>query len=174
MESFFDFIFGNLFFVIIIIAAIFNFFNKSKQEEAQERSKEQAGPERESTRRPTLRERMEEALLDLEDEWKSTQETEPVEDKQATKMPSVEEQRQAQYERLRNQYQTATVDEDDYAAETRTMKTKEQEKELEKIKTTAHRKMTKKTLVDGVIMAEILGPPRALKPYESVIQERRR
>ncbi|MFD1038521.1 hypothetical protein ACFQ3N_08965 [Virgibacillus byunsanensis] len=33
--------------------------------------------------------------------------------------------------------------------------------------------LTKKGLVNGIIMAEVLGPPRAKKPYRSVISERR-
>ncbi|GGA68667.1 hypothetical protein [Ornithinibacillus halotolerans] len=34
--------------------------------------------------------------------------------------------------------------------------------------------LTYKGLVQGVIMSEVLGPPRARKPYRSVIQERKR
>lgn len=34
--------------------------------------------------------------------------------------------------------------------------------------------LTRDGLVDSIIMAEVLGPPRATKPYRSVIQERKR
>lgn len=35
-------------------------------------------------------------------------------------------------------------------------------------------KLTKESLAESVVMAEVLGPPRAVKPYRSVITERKK
>ncbi|WP_099158546.1 hypothetical protein [Virgibacillus ndiopensis] len=43
-----------------------------------------------------------------------------------------------------------------------------------KMKKQVKRNLTGKGLVDGIIMAEVLGPPRAVKPYKSVIENRRK
>jgi len=52
----------------------------------------------------------------------------------------------------------------------------EQEKQKEFLKTNMQKRvrnnLNQKGLVDGIIMSEVLGPPRSRKPYQSVITKR--
>ncbi|HIV73639.1 MAG TPA: hypothetical protein H9895_00990 [Candidatus Pseudogracilibacillus intestinigallinarum] len=195
MDSFFDFIFGNLFFVIIIVAAIINFFNSAKKEEEKKRRQQQQRQQRRTNQPEQTRQQQEQkerkmpTFSDLQDQLKEQldQFLEPEEKKTPSKkekqstigvdhatetLESIEEQRQKQYERLRSQYQSQSNEEDvkeDLSALLKPKKAAKQD-----VSIAIEKKLTREGIVEGIIMAEVLGPPRALKPYDTNPMNRRR
>ncbi|MEJ8776560.1 hypothetical protein [Pseudogracilibacillus sp. ICA-222130] len=194
MDSFFEFIFGNLFFVIIIVAAIINFFNSAKKEEEKKRRQQQQRQQRrtnqsEQSRQKEQKERKMPTFSELQDQLKEQfdQFIEPEEKKapqekerQSTvradyateTLDSIEDQRQKKYERLRAQYQSQSSKEDikeDLSTLLGSKKAATQD-----VSIAIEKKLTREGIVEGIIMAEVLGPPRALKPYDTNPMNRRR
>ncbi|MBP1947577.1 hypothetical protein [Virgibacillus litoralis] len=95
---------------------------------------------------------------------------------------SIEEQQQEQRERLADRMNTDTqkaLDERKHdAIITDNSDNKESDRELsaeqKRFKRRIKNNLNQKGLVNGVIMAEVLGSPRATKPYQSVVKQRRK
>ncbi len=172
MESFFDFIFGNIFIVIIIVGAIINFLSKGKQEE----KKQNSAPDRPQPTVPDLKESKpyEKARETLHEARKK------IERKAEIPTRSIEEHVQEQYDRLRNQYQSSREIETDSLHSTslplrqeNQMEVQRTEEEHPSVQVNLDKKLTSKGLIESVIMAEVLGSPRALNPYQNIITKRR-
>ncbi|MEI3613346.1 hypothetical protein [Pseudogracilibacillus sp. SO30301A] len=171
MESFFDFIAEYFFLVIIIVAVIINFLSKGRREE----NKQEQTPKKTQRRRPTMadmRETYEQAKEMVFDTKKE------IENSTQTVEKSIEQQRHEQYERLRNRYKPTTLtDSKDHnekiysGSESRPLNVERQESEA--INVNLDKKLTSKGLIESVIMAEVLGPPRALRPYQNIITKRK-
>src|SRR5699024_5047064 len=106
---------------------------------------------------------------------------EPVRRQSHHSAPSVGEQRAEQMKQLVGRMQTGTSKtpedvqpkelEGNTATAKRSKPVKSQRPDVFKKKFKS--KLTRDGLVDSIIMAEVLGPTRATKPYRSVIQQRK-
>ncbi|MBT2214503.1 hypothetical protein F3157_00290 [Virgibacillus dakarensis] len=89
----------------------------------------------------------------------------------------IEEQRDNQIEQLAEQINTSTREMQKKLSHDAIIgNTLRQPKNIDyqkaAMKKQVRKNLTRKGLVDGIIMAEVLGPPRSRKPYRSVISER--
>lgn len=182
MESLIELILDNPFLLFIIIAGVVSFFSRltstTNPEESQENS------ERETTRHSPVRDvmkRMQEMaeLLDPEMEKKKHQQEveakkKAKESKEKVERYSFEQQREEQYKRLKEQFQTnsSTDDTDETIAKDSPI-FKETESEIldgtrqTQVKVNLKSKLEAGGIIESVIMSEILGPPRARKRYNS-------
>lgn len=95
---------------------------------------------------------------------------------------SIEEQQQEQRDRLADRMNTATqqaIDERKHDAilnenDNDNQSDKELSVEQKRFKRRIKNNLNQKGLVNSVIMAEVLGSPRAKKPYQSIVQQRRK
>lgn len=163
MESFFEFIFGNIVLVVIIIGALINFLNKGKEDDAEEEAPKKPVPPPQVKRESVPPPRAE----------RSVQEGYPQET-----LADYQEQQQAQYERLKAQYHAASLEKDTPKEVQERLKKQANPILNNEINDGIHigleQKLTPKGLMESVIMAEVLGPPRAVNPYENIIMKRKR
>lgn len=181
--NFVEFIFDNFFIVIVIAFGLINLISRSAKsgqekqqtQQTQTRTKDTDVQEQQtsSNSRPqgNVFERMVESVETRFDEM-----TSQSEQKQPSK--TVADQQKKQYEQLKKELQPQ------YASYSNGDNQKGLKNSIKSTETTGHtheigdidinRLTTRKGLVQGMIMSEVLGPPRALKPYKSVINERKR
>lgn len=169
MGQIIEFIMSNLFMIIIIISAILGFFNnQNKENDKKQHEQPKRKPVKPSS--PPKREAKQEPI------GKNVR-PEPV------SIETVEEQQQKQMEKLAKALNTSTKQAIDEVSElpgdlTMMMlnekKGKSLVKERSELKNRVQKDLKGKQLMNGIIMAEVLGPPRAIKPYRSVVEERRR
>ena len=185
MDSFFDLIFNNFFIVIIIIFAIVNLFSKSKKasEEAQQDNSQDTG--REPHKKRSIQDLIEEKVEEAKESYQQMQDTVAPESKEKPKPRpkseatiSIEEQRQEQYEQLKRRLQPSHQqkgEEDVYnrLAQKQQVGAKPQSTDLAVSEHLGER-LTREGLAESIVMAEVLGPPRALNPYQNVAMRRRR
>jgi len=197
--NFLDFIFDNLFIVIIIVVGLFNFLSsmgKKKQNENSSQKQTQHQNNKPSTPRPIERrmesasERMEERIENVgrKMEEKLEEYSQRLEPKSDTKQQTIAEQQKAQYERLKRNVKKVMS-----GHEHKRYNTEEHKANLKDAPPVEHApsiqkrnkpkeinglhledKLTPRGLIDSVIMAEVLGPPRAHDPYQSVASKRKR
>lgn len=173
MSSMIDFIFSNLFIVIIIVAGLINLFSSNKKEQRKEERRRQLLEER--RKRQQEQQQMAEKNEDIDDtpvyvpqqsiEEHMEQETESIE-----MTGDFEQQRQAQFERLREQIQASSMfgeDEEEIKESTPRVETPTVTGVKKQAPVTGIMKepLNRKRLMESVIMAEVLGPPRAYKKH---------
>lgn len=163
MESFFDFIFGNIFIVVIIIAGIINFLNRGKQAEKEEQRKQQ-------TPRPAPKQRQNRDRRPVRAERPVQQARQTIKTVEEKVTNTFEDQRQAQYDRLRSQYQTSG--DNSHSVGIDKSKLQPIEEKVSKVNVSLDKKLTPEGLIESVIMAEVLGPPRAHNPYQNLVVKR--
>lgn len=176
MEAILEAIFGNFMIVLIIIGGIVGFLkdksNKGKQQQEQQSEKSYRAP------RPTS---------PPSDRGYQPSRNMPVESTQRQQRPSVtnsvsiEERQAEQLKQLAGRMVTdtkQTLEELPHKANigssVKRSKPTVNSGRHQDFKKQIKGNLTRNGLVDSVVMAEVLGPPRATKPYRSVIQERRR
>lgn len=161
VESFLDLIFSNLFLIIIVLSSIFGMLNKNKEE----KEKNPSRPKPVQTPSRPIN--------------KSERPSRPIERSKPVAMKSVEEQQHEQMERLRERFK---IDESDNFNETdlserKTNLTAITKKNVGSSKSKLNKelelKYNQKSVIQGIMMSEILGAPRSRKPYRSVIEERK-
>ena len=162
-------IFGNIFIIIAIVAGIIGFFNNGSENKGEQQSPNQPRP----TSTPSGR-------TNMPSQRTSTTSTNSQQSRVDTS--SVEEKHQSQLDQLADRYATTTRSAksipDNLQRNSSLREGKEKKEELlstkqKKFKKRFDRNLTKQGVANGVIMAEILGPPRAKKPYRSVTSERK-
>lgn len=164
METFFDFIFDNLFIVILIVSGLIGLFNKSKQEQEEEK-------------RPAQRPKTPEMPKRQPEQPMNRRTTQTDTGKQTVKQSyqlsenSYEQARQQQYEELKSRYQAAVDNEKISDISSRINSKKETEDNIQ-VDMDLKKKITQKGLMESVVMAEVLGPPRARKPYHNILNRR--
>lgn len=172
MESFFELIAGNFFFVIIIVVAIINLFSKAKKATETTQNEDTKDPRQQ---KPTLQERIEEKVEQARESYQQVKDTIETETKERTK--SVDEQRKEQYDQLRRRIQSDQHNSvGEHRVDVKTPKKQdESQPETEAISFEKHleKNLTKQGLAESIVMAEVLGPPRALNPYQNVAVRRR-
>jgi membrane-associated HD superfamily phosphohydrolase len=174
MEALLELIFGNFFIVLLIIVGILGFLRdnaaKQKEEERKRRSRPtkpvpQASRNPQSSRddsRNTVRDTLEKA-------------------RETISSVSVEEQQKEQMEKLADRFNTRANEklgeiQDDISkgkSVLQEVSKADLSKEQEQIKRGVSQSLRGKGLINGIIMAEVLGPARARKPYRSVVADRR-
>ncbi|PAV29026.1 hypothetical protein CIL05_13685 [Virgibacillus profundi] len=159
---------SNFFIVIIIIAGIIGFFrdNSAKQKEKQQRKPNNVPR---PTATPSGGNKPRQRVYNDNQTDKKVYTT------------SIEEQQNAQMEQLANRYKTSAnramnkLPHDAIIGDTLREPDKgELSQSQESLKRQIGSNLNKKGLVNGIIMSEVLGPPRASKPYRSVIGQRRK
>ena len=160
MDTIINFILDNLFFVIIVLFGLINLFGRSQSEQSEERQKRERRPvptQRQNVPQQKVERRVEQQPLPVDRQ--ETFENTTIETK------SIEEQRQEQYERLRRQFQTDHSEADLQSVENfrSTVQTPEvqQTTQKENVPLILEKRLTQKGLIESVIMAEVLGPPKA-------------
>lgn len=155
-------------FTLLIIAGVISLFNRlltgGQQQEEQETSPSRAttGPQNTST---------------TEQSYQYGQENRDIDDEAVT----FEEQRERQMEQLAGRMNTSLdVEEElenipEYKNVINSPIQKEpalHSEEKIKMRRRIHGKLTKDGLVDSIIMAEVLGRPRALAPYKNILSKK--
>ncbi len=175
IENLIDFVFNNLFIVIIVIAIVSNLVSGSKktrnQNEQREADYSSSTGEAETKEPETLESKIERNLKKFENIFepekvyeKRVPESKPVE----KAMTSIEEQRKKQRDALANRFQTTTdTDVSKGKVSLDLTPVMGQNKKTSISKKNLKKRMTKKGLQESIIMAEVLGKPRALKPYNT-------
>ena len=184
MEGLIEFIFANLFLVIIIVTGLLSFFknmlaNQNKQGSPQ-KDKEEGSPLKD------VMKRLEDMVETFENPEQTTtrrtvSKTEtnnnfdsPIEETSATFQDQYEEQ----YERLQQQYQSirnSNVLERLEQNELRNpitdsfMQTEVNRNENAELNVNLTAKLNKTGLIESIVMAEVLGPPRARRQHHRMI-----
>jgi len=187
LEGLFELFASNPFFLLIIIFVIARFlFAGSKQTNQKQNQQEQQG------KKPTLRSLLEEALNEGNVE-KSKQVVEekkqPARDmtrqtisdvrKSADQeVKSIEQAHEEQLERFKSMYQP-TYEKDDFKQTNQTADKMASQlannvSSAEYYHTDLDLQITQKKLMESIVMAEVLGPPRALNRYENIAMRRRK
>lgn len=170
MKQIFDAIFGNIFFLIAIIAGLFSFFKNRNKEQEQKQQKQQQRAPRQTT--PVKRDPF-------------TGEKPVYEAKRASKPMSVptvsiEEIRSERLEAFASQLQENAAEKINQSQTeiNRSSIMRDKKKVYQSTESSLRQKVSKSLTPDGlitsIITAEILGKPRGLKPYRSIIDERKR
>lgn len=182
MEGIIDFILSNLFILIIIVGGLLNLFSSSKKEERKQERRRKILEERKRMQRemkehrPLESQQTNSPVVEIEEEPY----TESEHDKSKRADESVftgdfEQQRQAQYERLREQIQASAMYDEDDEKEVRTKKNskkiaprRSQERAHSYL---LHEQLDRQRLIDSIIMKEVLGPPRAYKKHHPYFRD---
>ncbi|MFC3039098.1 hypothetical protein ACFOGI_02390 [Virgibacillus xinjiangensis] len=159
MGNLIEFIFSNFFIVIMMIAGLMGFFRNSKQEEQHpERPIPRPAPASPPQQTQSGRQRKEETIVSSE---------------------SIKEQQNKQIDRLAKHLHTAKTTGDTDSRLTDTLESPLREpgkgltKQQEETRSSIKRNLNRKGLVNGIVMSEVLGPPRAKRPYRSVLSQRK-
>lgn len=165
MDEIFDFIFGNLFIVIIIIGAIIKLFgSKSKQEDATQKEP----PARVSNTSASQQRRPEQPVRE-----RVTRSEQVSEQREHL---TIEQHRAKQLEQLQRHHQSSRQEDRPHTGMhvEPTVSIVSKETTEDDVTIDLKDKLTHQGLIDSVIMAEVLGSPRALKPYQNISRARRR
>lgn len=187
MEELFELIFSNPLFIILIVGGLISLLkggadNKNKQQTEQQRPRQPQTV----TRSPNQQQ-----AKAKQQSSQAKPQSQPKE--RVVRSTSIELQRQKQLDQLTNRFGVDTEDDEHSASKAeehsklkvRQRKLAEQRRKAEtaalhgtetqrRLKRRFQKKLTRDGLIDSVIMSEVLGSPRARKPYESVVKQRRR
>lgn len=164
MEGFWGFISSNIVFVVIIVAALLNFLNRGrKTEEEQERQRPVNPTANQNNRSDQRKAQVEQPVKRVKQTIKTVQES---------VSKSMEEQRQEQYDRLKRQYESSSQY-DEPKRDVKERKLQPEQEEVVQVNIKLEDKLSSKGLIESVIMAEVLGPPRALNPYQNIVMKRK-
>lgn len=169
-----DFIAENFFIVVIIIGAILSLLkNKSSTSDNENESTE--NPYSAGSTRNTYQSRSQGVNDDLTPSSASNSAATPG-------IGSVEEQQEQQMKQLEKRMGTRSMISDDEGYKSRDVGIGSSESKSEsnkpyqqqQFKKELKGRLNQKGLIDSIVMAEVLGPPRAKKPYSSILTEKNR
>lgn len=174
METIIDLIYDNLFFVIILLIGLINLLGGSKSDKKQNRERpqrRQVSPAERKTQPATRK---------IEQKSRMTRAEQLEAEKKELETKSIEQQRQEQFERLKQQFQSSyTLDEMEQINiesqnENQLSKSDSspRQKELESVELKLENRFTREGLIESVIMAEVLGPPKARKKLQRKYMKR--
>ncbi|HZW68531.1 MAG TPA: hypothetical protein VFF20_07975 [Pseudogracilibacillus sp.] len=192
MDELINLIFENPFLLFIIIAGLVSFFNRMKASSRDRNGREQPSAEREADTKPKqspvreMMKRLEEMAESLDpDSPKQEQsaEAKTVEEKPKStpRMSTFEQQREEQYKQLQKQYQSAQSEkpsehiknmDSPIFNDAQMMKGSIEANEISSTNINIKSRLNKSGLIESVVMAEVLGPPRARKQYSNRYLER--
>lgn len=180
MEALFEFLFANIFLVIIIVSGLISLMNNSRKNQ-QKQATETKSDQDQNTKK-TKQSPIGEAMEQFEEMFESFAQSE-VETKEKSNEidnessetidPSFSDLRNEQYERLRAQIQTDPKEDmesvEQYASTLSTARGQKRTNDGRRTSTSSFSKrllnerLTREGLIDSVIMAEVIGPPKARK-----------
>lgn len=172
MEDFIDFVLSNIFILVIIVGGLINLLSGRKKEERKAERRRQLLEER--RRRQREQQKDEQKRPDIEDTPTYVSEhsfEQPIEQQveNVEMTGDFEQQRQAQYERLREQIQASSMfdadDEEMIKTRTNEYTSTDTGKQRSSQLHLLNESLNRKRLMESVIMAEVLGPPRAYKKH---------
>lgn len=178
MEAIIDFIFSNFIIVLIIIGGITKLLGGDGKEQQTNRQGRPIEKRQQTTPSPRNTNRS-----------RSQQPTRSKTSSPLGETISIGEEQQKQLEQLAGQMRTEAVQSfDDLSKEvasddkimssavtrnkTDNIAKKDRNKNKKEVKRQMKKKLSRQGVTESIIMAEVLGPPRARKPYKSVIAER--
>ncbi|GGP12660.1 hypothetical protein [Oceanobacillus neutriphilus] len=177
-----DWIFDNLFLVIIIISGLITFLGDSKRRQEEQKKKQSTPPQNQTQTRQRQQRSPQEMRTRQQTQRKREQ---PRAERQVYRegarpdisAGSIEEQQKKQMERLANRYQTSSQDLENAEQKFKDLMVNRNVEEVNPGKREMKRRISGnldgKGLVNGIIMAEVLGSPRAKQPYRSIVQKRK-
>lgn len=175
MDQLIDIIFDNPFFIIIIIGGLISLFKgKAKQEEQQEQRQQQQ-PQQQSQQARRMPERPKPTIAKQTNDHRRTH----SEKQEAISNLSIEEHRAEQMKRFSDSLATnqhsGMTDRPKIADATREEEVQRLTSKYndQKFKRQFENSLTNKGLINSVVMAEVLGSPRARRSYQTVITKRR-
>jgi len=164
------------FFTLIIIIIIINIFNRLLEGSQKQEKQQQGDPLEEIRRRRAEQAKKYEEENEYEysvfdDSNSSEVNSDPIKNPKA-----IEEQHQKQLEKLAGRMNASFNPEEDIDVDMSKaikdmpkLSTDKLDVKKEKMQERMRKKLDRDGLVDSVIMAEVLGRPRALNPYENVL-----
>lgn len=171
------------FFTLILIIIIINVFNrllegsqKQTNQESSDRVNERLEHIRQERQREVKENSFEPNIFEQFDDFFKEKQTIDLEEES-----SIEDQRQKQLEKLAHRMDASLDPEEDEQYSSANLGTKKKEHKLvsdssivkqEKMKKRIRNKLNREGLIDSVIMAEVLGKPRSLKPYENIFMRK--
>lgn len=181
IESIIDFVLNNLFIVIIVIAIVSNLVSSSKKTKRKNEQRESQGSSssgNSQTREPEpLESKIERNLKKFENVFEQEkdvfEENVSKSNKPAEKeMTAIEEHRNKQREALADRYRTNTETSRKDELQQKESKNEPAVISHHNIKSTISKKglktrISKNGLQESIVMAEVLGKPRSLKPYST-------
>jgi len=188
MEEIINFIFSNFIIVLIIIGGLAKLLGGDNKEQQEKHTKRTPSPIETKQQTTTSREYTAEKYKQRPINDNATP-NQVGEDSSIGEAISIGEQQQKQLEQLAGKMKTEAIQDFDNLSnqadnEHRIMTTSLSKglnekasvnfnnKPKKEVKKQMQNRLSRKGLIESVIMAEILGPPRARKPYKSVITER--
>lgn len=182
MESFFEFISEYFFLVILIVTGLIGYFNKQKGQDSSEHDESSDSTGQKQAKKSTLDETMKRVKDIVEKIETSLEEPKPVKkttyqtertrnekdnvEQLKEHIPSYMEERHQQYEVLKNQYESSSYRDYDFSDVSFLEENQKSVGNQIDVEVSLDKKLSTKGLIESVIMAEVLGPPRAKKPYE--------
>lgn len=187
MEGLIEFIFANLFLVIIIVTGLLSFFKNMLANQ-----NKQGSPNQESERGSPLREamkRVEEMVesIDVPEQTTpkrterkvetTTHQSIPIEETVSSFEEQIERQYEEQYSRLQEQYQSISeiTEEVNYYNEKASSLIEDHDPKNKKIynepdiNINLKSRLNRGGLIESIVMAEVLGPPRARRGHHRII-----
>lgn len=177
MGEFFQLIMDNIFIIILVLSGIIGFFSSNKEEKKkQEQRTEQQRPQQAEPRpTPTPSGPREPKRQEVYRTELKPSKTNVI----TTASASFENEQKSQMEKMQSRYgasSSSTIDEDiahqglKFREALKPLEDLSEEKDI--LKKDIKHSLRNKGLINGIIMAEVLGKPRSLKRYESVSLER--
>lgn len=174
MGQFIEFIFDNMFIVILVISGLIGVLSNNKEQQKKEQQKKTQQQRSEADKpKPTSR-----PSGPIEQKRRPTYEPRTQsQDKEVVSTASIADERQVQMEKLKEKFGGVTsedlskVDISKYGLQI-DQPFKELTEEQKVLQKDIRSGLNNRGLINGIIMAEVLGKPRSLKPYESVTIER--
>lgn len=161
-----DWIFENLFLVFVIISGIIAVLGDGKKKN-QEEQKRKTPPQKQSNSAPRTTQRQPRAERKVYTE----------QERPTMSAGNIQEQQQEQMKRIANKYSAQVqnvedLDKKDTSTVLPANKDDNQGISQQEMKRRVTSNLSAEGLVNGVIMSEVLGSPRAKKPYRSVVRDR--
>lgn len=161
-----DWIFENLFLVLVIISGIIAVLGDGKKKN-QEEQKRKTPPQKQSNSAPRTTQRQPRAERKVYTE----------QERPTMSAGNIQEQQQEQMKRIANKYSAQVqnvedLDKKDTSTVLPANKDDNQGISQQEMKRRVTSNLSAEGLVNGVIMSEVLGSPRAKKPYRSVVRDR--
>lgn len=181
MNELIDVFLKNPFFIILIIGGIFSLLKGKGQEEEQEKQKQEQAQQRQTRQRQQTRTVPNRAPQQQRSSYQ--EQAEKKEKPKANDNLSADEQWQQQMQQFANRLEDNDYSDNLHSGLTETSGIADEKRQTEvqdlvskynhkKFKKQFKGSLTSKGLVNSVVMAEVLGAPRATNPYQSIIDKR--
>lgn len=158
--------------MIIIIGALFRMFSSNTKQEETEESPTNKRQRTAEAQRPTRS-----PVFEIPQTERPVQPARPIElesrpSEEAIRPSSIEDKRREQLLRLQKSLENNQVEEGMQSDLSEEVGNTQDTRKRRETSVTIEDSLTERGLINSVIMAEVLGAPRALKPYQSVARQR--